>query len=318
MSKRWFRPLLALSACLALLTGCAPTADGSPPAATGVTADQTAAVQPAALPAMAADDTVPSADLVIGFVPAQSAGHLDTAMASLAASLEAELGVSVALHTATSSGALRAALVDASVHAAVLSPSAVVAAVDDSRAEPVLVVVRNRASASRGEFYARCDSPYTALEEIKGARFGFVSPNSTLGHHVPHVTLRHAGIEPRRDLSVTFAGAHDDVIRGIYDGDLDAGVTFQDGIETLTGARPDVAEVVCSIGLTLDVPNDGVVVAASLSAAERDAFVAAWLAVLEHAPQREALAVLIGGDGVLVPAPPGIYDVMREVSATFR
>ena len=303
------RTLLSLAASLALIGACAPTVDTvAPPARDPSPAAASAA--PAAQ-----ERPMPSADLVVGVPVARPGADADAALATLARALEAELDVTVALHAFDALPALRAALGDGTVHAGFLTPSVVVAALDAAQATPVMTVIRGRDVASRGEFYARCDAGYASIEDLRGARFAFVAPNSTLGHRAPYLTLVRAGIDPARDLEAVFAGSHDAVLQAIYGGDVDAGVTFAGGIELLLGTRADARDVICSLATTVDVPNDALVVGAAMDADASAALVAAFERALERPDASAALARLVGGDGRLERTAPERYDVMRDLAA---
>jgi phosphonate transport system substrate-binding protein len=67
--------------------------------------------------------------------------------------------------------------------------------------------------------------PARALSDLKGRRFAFGSRSSTSGHFMGRHLLRSSGIEAERDFaSVVFSGSHDETMRLISTGQVDAGV----------------------------------------------------------------------------------------------
>lgn len=71
----------------------------------------------------------------------------------------------------------------------------------------------------------RSDDPAHALADLKGRRFAFGNRNSTSGHFMGRHLLRKNGIEAERDFaSVVFSGSHDDTLRLVATGEVDAGV----------------------------------------------------------------------------------------------
>ena len=62
------------------------------------------------------------------------------------------------------------------------------------------------------------------LGDLRGKRVGAVSAESMGGYLAQHWTLFKAGLDPRRDLTMVFTGMpHENVVRQVLDGELDAG-----------------------------------------------------------------------------------------------
>ena len=306
--------LRSLASLLLVLAACAPGVDVAVEPASPTAAAPPA---PSAAPPAAAERPIPNADLVIGFSTNRDLAEADAAATILAQALEDALTLSVAVHRLETDAQTLDALRTGSVQAAFLTPASVVRSIDGSQATPVLVALRDGTSGSRGEFYVRCDGGASTLSDLRGTRFAFVAPASTLGHHAPHVTLLRAGIDPERDLQAVFAGNHSAVLQAIYDGEVDAGVTFEGGIEILASARPDARDLLCSLGYTVSIPNDALVVSANLGGDARARLVDALQQVLEQHTPRSALVTIIGGDGLLETTSDDAYDVLREIAAAF-
>jgi len=81
--------------------------------------------------------------------------------------------------------------------------------------------------------FARADSGITSLDDLAGKVFGFGDPNSTSGYLVPLVEIPAAGysMEPGEFFAdVVFTGGHEQTIVAVANGDVDAGVTWADGL----------------------------------------------------------------------------------------
>jgi phosphonate transport system substrate-binding protein len=72
------------------------------------------------------------------------------------------------------------------------------------------------------------DSPIRSLAELRGKRFAFGDPNSTMSHLVPKYMLRKAGITVDKLGSHSFLGRHENVALGVLSGDFDAGAVKEE------------------------------------------------------------------------------------------
>ncbi|MEC3862570.1 phosphonate ABC transporter substrate-binding protein [Mesobacterium sp. TK19101] len=81
--------------------------------------------------------------------------------------------------------------------------------------------------------FARKDSGITALSDVKGKVFGFGDPNSTSGYLIPSIEIPaltgHSMESGDYFGEVKFTGGHEQTIVAVYNGDIDAGVTWADG-----------------------------------------------------------------------------------------
>jgi phosphonate transport system substrate-binding protein len=81
---------------------------------------------------------------------------------------------------------------------------------------------------------ARKDSGIASLTDLKGKQFGFGDPNSTSGYLIPSVEIPQAtgGTMENGDYfgEVVFTGGHEQTIVAVVNGDVDAGVTWADGL----------------------------------------------------------------------------------------
>jgi len=105
---------------------------------------------------------------------------------------------------------------------------------DPDAVEPVLVKINTDGSFGYHSIgFARVDSEINSLEDMKGRVFGFGDPNSTSGYLIPSIEIPKLGysMQPGEYFGdVTFTGGHEQTIVAVANGDIDAGVTWADGL----------------------------------------------------------------------------------------
>jgi phosphonate transport system substrate-binding protein len=106
---------------------------------------------------------------------------------------------------------------------------------DAEAVEPVLVKTNLDGSFSYHSIgFARVDSGITSLEDMKGKVFGFGDPNSTSGYLIPSVEIPQATGATMESGDyfgeVKFTGGHEQTIVAVFNGDIDGGVTWADGL----------------------------------------------------------------------------------------
>ncbi|MEL6999964.1 MAG: phosphonate ABC transporter substrate-binding protein [Pseudomonadota bacterium] len=106
---------------------------------------------------------------------------------------------------------------------------------DPEAVEPVLVKVN--VDGGYGYFsvgFARKDKNVGSLTDMKGKVFGFGDPNSTSGYLIPSIEIPSAtgATMDSGDYfgEVKFTGGHEQTIVAVNNGDIDAGVTWADGL----------------------------------------------------------------------------------------
>ncbi|MEP2454600.1 phosphonate ABC transporter substrate-binding protein, partial [Roseibium sp.] len=105
---------------------------------------------------------------------------------------------------------------------------------DPEAVDPVLVKVN--VDGGYGYYsigFARVDSEINSLDDMKGKVFGFGDPNSTSGYLIPSIAIPQEGysMKPGEYFGdVKFTGGHEQTIVAVSNGDIDAGVTWADGL----------------------------------------------------------------------------------------
>ncbi|TVR03694.1 MAG: phosphate/phosphite/phosphonate ABC transporter substrate-binding protein [Spirochaetaceae bacterium] len=139
----------------------------------------------------------------------------------------------------------------------------------------------NRERTERISFYRAviltlADSEFETVESLRGTRFGFTDPDSTAGYAYPRMMMMTAGINYSQFFgSVFFLGTHENVIRALLAGSLDAGAV-SDG--TLFNAQSEHGDQFRVLMWSPPIPLDAVVaadhVSPALTAAVRNALLA--------------------------------------------
>ncbi|MEL0438098.1 phosphonate ABC transporter substrate-binding protein [Phycobacter sp. K97] len=106
---------------------------------------------------------------------------------------------------------------------------------DPEAVEPVLVKVNTDGGYGYYSIgFARKDSGIAALEDVKGKVFGFGDPNSTSGYLIPSIEIPQTTGSTMESGAyfgeVKFTGGHEQTIVAVANGDIDAGVTWADGL----------------------------------------------------------------------------------------
>ncbi|MFW6235599.1 MAG: phosphate/phosphite/phosphonate ABC transporter substrate-binding protein, partial [Desulfovibrionales bacterium] len=105
---------------------------------------------------------------------------------------------------------------------------------DPDAVEPVLTKINKDGSFGYYAIgFARVDKGINSLKDMKGKVFGFGDPNSTSGFLIPSIEIPQAGYSMKPGdyfKDVVFTGGHEQTIVAVANGDIDAGVTWADGL----------------------------------------------------------------------------------------
>ena len=172
----------------------------------------------------------------IGILGGENAQERMTNNECLRTAAEDALGVPVKLFTPADYDGVIQGLLGGSIDAAILGASGYAKAylTDPEAVEPVLVKTNlDGASTYHSIGFARKDHDVASMDDLKGKVLGFGDPNSTSGYLIPAVELPRAGysVEPGQFFAdVKFTGGHEQTIVAVSNGDIDAGVTWADGL----------------------------------------------------------------------------------------
>jgi phosphonate transport system substrate-binding protein len=260
--------------------------------------------------------------LVLGMVPSREANVIVDNLTQIAELMTAALGIPVETFVSTNFVGLVEAMGTGRVDIGLFGPAALVQAMDVHGAEVILASVRRGSTAYRAQFNVRCDSGITEFEQLRGKTIAWVDPGSASGYQFPYVSLKTTyGIDPETEMTQIFAGSHDAVALAVYNEDVDVGLTFggspgSDGRETILNDFPDALDVLCIVGFSDWIPNDGAVVRSGLGAGLVEAITVALYDIPQTEEGREITSTLFNvTEFARIDAEA--YNIVREVSRTF-
>lgn len=183
-----------------------------------------------------AQEAAPITEFRIGILGGENAQDRLASNQCLADYIEEVLEVPVSLFAPADYNGVMQGLLGGTLDLAWLGPSAYAGVfVEDPEAVDVALVKTNL----DGSFtyhsigFARADAGITSLDDMAGKVFGFGDPNSGSGYLIPSVEIPEAGysMEPGAFFGdVVFTGGHEQTIVAVANGDVDAGVTWADGL----------------------------------------------------------------------------------------
>lgn len=164
----------------------------------------------------------------------------------------------------------------------------------------------------RGKILVRQDSTIQTLSDLKGKRFAFGDPNSTMSHLVPRYMLIEAGVTEKDLAGFQFLGNHTNVALGVLTGDFDAG-----------GVKESVFYKYKERGLrelatTPELSEHLFLVSDNFPDSEVDKLRQALLQAHQSEQGRKALASIKKNISALVPVEDADYDNLRKILSTLK
>ena len=194
------------------------------------------------------------------------------------------------------------------VDIAYMGPASYVKLVEDHGEPALLARLEIKGNPSfHGIVFVRDDSPIQTLEDLKGRRFAFGSPTSTMGTLVPRHVLQQAGVGPEDLGSFSFLGNHDNIALGVLVGDFDAGAVKE---ETFSKYQPRGLR---SLAVTPSISEHLFVAAAGLPADTVAKLRVILLRTGKDEGGPEILRSIKKTVSGLVPVKDGDYDNLRMI-----
>ncbi|MFC2015837.1 phosphate/phosphite/phosphonate ABC transporter substrate-binding protein [Chloroflexota bacterium] len=249
--------------------------------------------------------------IVMSFVPSSDTQDIISSGDAIADAVFEATGLVVSPNVGTDFAAVREAMGAGKAHIGWLNTFNYILANEKYDVDVGLVTERYGTTSYAGQINVGADSGITTLEDLKGKVFCWVDPNSTSGYIIPRIMLQANGIDPDNDFAQTVeAGSHPNVITAVYNGDCDAGASYDDARDTVEDDLPDVKEKVVILATTTDIPNDSVAFVKDFPEEMRQQIVDALLAFAATEEGAEALNTLYN-IGNLQPADDTFYDGFR-------
>ncbi len=146
------------------------------------------------------------------------------------------------------------------------SPFAYVNAHEKCNVMPLATPKVNGKFSYHGYVIARKDNAIENLNDLKNKHFGYVDKNSASGYLYSRHILKSNYLDPDKIFSkVSFMGSHDNVIKGVLSGELDAGATYNEAFENAARNGLNTSELKI-IAKTEEIPKDAIAANPKLSA----------------------------------------------------
>jgi phosphonate transport system substrate-binding protein len=248
--------------------------------------------------------------IVMSFVPSGEREAIVTGSEEIKTLLEQETGLVFEPNIATSYAAVIEAMGAGNAQVAWIPTFAYLLAHEKFGVRPVLVVERNGVTTYAGQIIAGADSGIKTVADLKGKKFCRPDALSASGWIAPSIALRKAGLDPADLGQVIDSGTHDGVATAVYNGQCDAGATYEDVRDRVAETLPDIKDKVAVIAVSDPIPNDNVSVAAGLPDELVQKITAGLLALTKTEAGRAALQTVYGIEA-LQPTDDTYYDDFR-------
>ena len=159
----------------------------------------------------------------------------------------------------------------------------------------------------RGVIIVRQDSRLQELADLKGKRFAYGDPDSTMSHVIPQHLLQEAGVPERALAHHAFLGSHKNVALAVLAGDYDAGAVKEEVFQELApkGLRARAT--------TPPVADHVFVASAALPAALTESLRRALWALKDRSEGYAIMAAIHQNMYALVAAQDKDYDSLRAI-----
>ncbi len=179
--------------------------------------------------------------------------------------------------------------------------------------------VRYGQSMYYGQIITHASSGIKSIKDIQGRSMAYTDELSTSGYLYPKQILDKNKITPS---SVVFAKKHDEVVRLVYEGKVDAGATFysppsstgeaRDARSRLRDKYPDVDKKIVTLIKTEPIPNDPIVFSRDFNPELARKLYVALVKLSTEPKGKEILRDLYGAEG-FVKASDSDYNSLRQV-----
>lgn len=259
MFKKFTTISLSLLLTAGIAAGCAKKAEPTPAAPAPADKKQEAT----------AKGYVPK-ELVVQFVPSQSAETLEAKAKPLEKLLGDRLGIPVKVSISTNYNTIIEAMASKKVDIGFLPPTGYVLAHDEKKAADLLLQAQRYGvndetgqedksklvDSYKSMIIVKNDSPIKSIADLKGKKIAWQDVTSSAGYIYPGLELKKAGIDPDKDVKGITVKGHDKGVLAVLNGEVDAAAVFQDARLNVVKDVPDVFSKTRVLFFTTPIPND--------------------------------------------------------------
>jgi phosphonate transport system substrate-binding protein len=256
--------------------------------------------------------------------PSLSAELLDKKGSFIKDFLEKETGLSISLMIPKSYDELVDQFNSKTPCFAMMSSQSYVLANQKYGAQVKLRTVRFGHSVYYGMIIAKSSSNIKSISDLQGKSIAYTDALSTSGYLYPKKLLERNKIKTSKE---TFVGKHDEVVRQVYEGKVDAGAAFfsppgsdgasRDARSRLKEKYPDVESKIIIITKTDPIPNDPIVFSKNFDQEVARKLYMALVKLASDVKGKQTLLDLYGSEG-FVKASDADYNSLRAVMGVLK
>ena len=206
----------------------------------------------------------------------------------------------------------------------IMSSQSYVLAHEKFGAQVKLRSLRYGQSVYYGQIICRAGSGIKTIKDLQGKSIAYTDELSTSGYLYPKQILDKNNIKPAK---VVFAKKHDEVVRMVYEGKVDAGAAFysppgpdgemHDARARIKDKYPDVEKKVITLVKTEAIPNDPIVFSKAFDPEAARKLYVALVKLTTEQKGKEILRELYGSEG-FVKASDADYNSLRQVMGVVK
>ena len=250
-------------------------------------------------------------EIIIGINPFTSPADIKKMYAPILERVFASIGMKTRIVISKDYNSLGTNIRDGVYDGGWFSPMAYTDACKITDLDPVATPKVNGKDFYNGYIITRADSGIKDISGLRGKDFGYVDKASASGYLYADYSIRQAGLDPDRDLrSITFAGSHDNVIKGVLAGDFAAGATYNEAYEKAEKSGVDVSKLLI-ISKTGNIQKDAIAFSKKLSPELLDKIKKAFASFDNFAGLNSPVTGFVEGKD-------SNYDLIRQVQNSKR
>ena len=259
----------------------------------------------------------------MAFVPSTDSAKVLASGDKIGQLLEKETGLKIQVSVPTSYAAVVEAMNAGQIDVAWLAPLSYVVAANRYGIELLLTTTRNGSKVYPFSFIIAANSPIKDIADLKGKKIAFADELSASGNLYPRAFLLQNGVDPDKDMTVLYSGAHDKSVIALLNGQVDVAAVFgefkgtPDARNNVKSTVPDVYEktkVLLNSGdKNFLIPNDTVSVRKGLPADIKKKVADGLIALSKTEDGIKELKALYNIDG-LVPGDPKDYEPIQKAA----
>jgi phosphonate transport system substrate-binding protein len=317
MFKKVATVSLSLLLCAGIAAGCGQQSSTTP-ATPAPNSDQQ--------PAPAAKVYVPK-ELVVQFVPSQSAETLEAKTKSLEKLLSDRLDIPVKLSVSTNYNTIIEAMASKKVDIGFLPPTGYVLAHDEKKAADLLLQAQRYGvddatgqedktklvDSYKSMIIVKNDSPIKSIADLKDKKVAWQDVTSSDGYIYPGLELKKNKVDPDKDVKGIIIKGHDKSVLAVLNGEVEAAAVFQDARLKVMKDIPDVFNKTRVLFFTTPIPNDTISVRPDMDPEWKKKITDAFIAIGKD-PQGKQIIYDVYSHRGYTTSDDSKFNVVREAN----